>query len=169
MKHRDFDFDGVKRWLDDTLNHGARVYCCDEHRTRPLNGSDWRAVHVLMAQVAQGSVECSELFMRIAADRISGKPTSPLLLVLAGELVAKSFALDSIVIAHTTLVRQGVLLTENADIHYDRLLGMCEEKLEKLRNGQEAGPEASEIEGSGLEDQGSGSCRKRSKSAADES
>lgn len=108
----------------------------------PENAGDWNAVHRFIAAVTMSLINVSFKIMRYQkehAQRIVAKKGDTLEELEALTLSMTMFTgMQLILKSHSALVSEhGVLETRNADIHYDRLRGMCEQAVSEKRRKRE--------------------------------
>jgi hypothetical protein len=119
--------------------------CCAKHSAVPANGRDWNAVHVYMARMSETVIDTAGSLIEDARGDIEN--------LLAGmqskdgvfDIFAKSvtyMATVAILNAHAKLILNGCLETGNADLHYQRIIGICEELFNEQKAGHSSGKDA---------------------------
>lgn len=114
----------------------------DSDRFVPKNPRDWLAVHNLIAEIGMtlGNValDCmmhASAHIRMVENRRECSVKDAYDFATSTTMLV---ALKMVMKSHRVLVKQGALLSDNADLHYDRIIGMCEEYISEKRRENEA-------------------------------
>lgn len=168
-KHGDEMADAAEKLADDVTNATKKsLRKCMEAanhvngsslRVKPESPRDWLAVHnyvsVLTQMFIAAGVEVLAIQNQVCKAFATGQgdKQSPFQTLTLCMVLTEYKSLRLLLHAHTRLIQTGVLETDNADIHYERMIGMAEEQFEEEEHGDKARTTDRRAESSGSANQ----------------